>query len=298
MGTLVDSFIEKLVEKDRLQKKYIENWKLTEQELEELNNVLQFFAEVYGGKGCDMEYIVDCYLFVNNMVMEETYYFMLNDSYRYSSFQEVDSIVYNCKDYMEKYMIGLSVSDFIWINHIKMIRYFVENIGFFAGEKYLEIGPGFGQYLMKAITKGQFEKYCACDVSLTSVMGSNQYLEYMKVADKCTVEHKDFFSYSAEEQFNCIVMGEVLEHVEEPLLMLKKICELLSENGRAFITTVVNAPTIDHIYLFRSIEEVLDMAKAAGFNVIDYDCSTAGDIALEKAIKKKAAITIAMILQK
>lgn len=298
MGVLVDSFIEKLVEKDWLQKKYIENWKLTKEELEELEEVLKFFVEMYDGRGCDMDYIVDCYLFVNNMVMEETYYFMQNNNYRYSSFEEVDGIVYGCKDYMEKYMIGLSVSDFIWINHIKMIRYFVKNMELLSGGKYLEIGPGLGQYLIKAITKGNFEKFCACDVSLTSVMGSNQYLKYRKVADKCTVEHKDFFTYNAEEKFDCIVMGEVLEHVENPLAMLKKIYELLSDKGSAFITTVINAPTIDHIYLFRTIEEVLDLAKKAGFKVVDYDCSTAGDIPLEKAIKKRGTITIAMILQK
>ena len=93
-------------------------------------------------------------------------------------------------------------------------------------------------------------------------------------------------------------MGEVLEHVEKPLEMLEKIYELISEKGKAFITTVINAPTLDHIYLFRNIEEVLEIAKSAGFKVVDYFCSTAGDISIEKAIKKKQAINIAMILCK
>jgi hypothetical protein len=93
-------------------------------------------------------------------------------------------------------------------------------------------------------------------------------------------------------------MGEVLEHVEQPFAMMKQIYKLLDEHGLAFITTVINAPTIDHIYLFETIESVLNMAKEAGFQVIEYRCETAGGIKLEKAIKKKQAITIAMFLGK
>lgn len=80
--------------------------------------------------------------------------------------------------------------------------------------------------------------------------------------------------------------------------MLKRIHELLNVDGKAFITTVINAPTLDHIYLFNNIEEVLNMTREAGFTIIDYECSTAGDISMEKAIKKKQAINIGMILAK
>lgn len=298
MENLVDLFVKKIIEKDELQKKYIENRDFSTQEKEEFHNVLKFFTEVYDGTGYDMDYIVDAYLFINNMVYEETYYFMVNGKYRNSTFKEVDAIVYNCKEYMEKHMIGLTISDYMWTNHIKMIRYFVNNLEMFQGDKYLEIGPGFGQYLIKAVLKGQFKEYFACDISPTSVKGSNQYLQYMNVADRCTVKCKDFFQYDSDEKFDCIVMGEVLEHVEQPLMMLQKIYDLLSESGNAFITTVINAPTIDHIFLFRTIEEVLGLMRKAKFYVVDYHCSTAGDIPLEKAVKKKAAITIAMILKK
>lgn len=297
MNNLVDSFIETLITKNELQKKYIKNWHLNQQELDELNILLNFFTEVYDGGSHGLEDIVDAYLFLNNMIMEETYYFVSNEKYRYSSFKEVDEIVYNNQEYMEKYMIGLAVSEYIWINHLKMIKYFENNNTMFFGDKYLEIGPGFGQYLSRAIAKCDFKKYFACDVSETSVKGSNQYLKY-KGLDKCTVEHKNFFDYDSSDKFDCIVMGEVLEHVEQPLEMLEKIYDLLAENGKAFITTAINAPTLDHIYLFRSAQDVLDMTKKVGFNVVDYVCYAAGDIPLEKAIKKKQAISIAMILSK
>lgn len=93
-------------------------------------------------------------------------------------------------------------------------------------------------------------------------------------------------------------MGEVLEHVEQPLQMLKRINELLTEDGIAFVTTVINGLTIDHIYLFEDKETILALAREAGFDILDYICVTAGNISLERAIRKNMAIDIAMIMKR
>lgn len=286
--------VDKISEKDELQRKYLLNWKISASERNEFNSILHFFMEEFQ---YNIEYIADTYCFINQMVREETYYFIRHGKYRNSTFAEVNRLVYDNPEYMEKYMMGLAVSDYIWINHIKMLRYFEENLDRFEGTRYFEIGPGFGQYLIRALEKCKFEKYCACDISKISVAGSNRFLKYRNFADQCIVEEKDFFEYTSEK-FDCIVMGEVLEHVEQPLLMLGKIYGLLNSGGKAFITTVINAPTLDHIFLFGSVEQVLNLAKETGFWIVDYMCSTEGDISLKKAVKRKQAINIAMILEK
>lgn len=56
--------------------------------------------------------------------------------------------------------------------------------------------------------------------------------------------------------------------------------------GTAFITTVINAPAVDHIFLFSTVQEVLDMVKMAGFRICDYMCAAVGGITVEKAEKK------------
>jgi 2-polyprenyl-3-methyl-5-hydroxy-6-metoxy-1,4-benzoquinol methylase len=295
MRAIVDEFIACVSKKSELQKKYLKQWNVTVEERNELNIVLNFFLEECE---CDIDYMAEAYLFINNMVLEETYYFVVHGKYRYSTFEEVNSIVYDSQKYMEKYMMGLAISDYIWVNHIKMLRYFSDNYSKFCGENYLEIGPGYGQYLVRALLNCKFNKYVACDISKTSVDGSNKYLKYRNLDDKCVVVNRDFFEFDSDDIYDCIVMGEVLEHVEEPVKMLKRLHILLSDNGRAFITTVINAPTIDHISLFTSINEVLNMVEGADFTVVDYMCATAGDIPLEKAVKKNKAINIAMILRK
>jgi 2-polyprenyl-3-methyl-5-hydroxy-6-metoxy-1,4-benzoquinol methylase len=259
--------------------------------------------------GYDLEYISDCYIFINNMVMEETYYFVKNGTYRYSTFKEVDETVYDNPAYMSRYMCGQTISDYIWSNHISMIRFYVEILKDSEGRysdvwgqksclRYLEIGPGFGQYLIRSINSKRFGECIACDVSQTSADSCRKFLSYRGMDSKCEVINKNFFDYTNDDKFGFIVMGEVLEHVEDPLGMLKQIYTLLESDGHAYITTVINAPTIDHIYLFETIKDVLEMVSKAGFQIMEYRCFTAGNISMEKAVKKRQAIEIALLLQK
>ncbi len=43
--------------------------------------------------------------------------------------------------------------------------------------------------------------------------------------------------------------------------MLEKLKVLLNDNGKLFLTTVAWAASIDHIYLFRSVEEIRDLLE-------------------------------------
>ncbi len=294
----ISCFIELVSGRNKLQKKYLKKWEINEKEKEDLANVLNFFVEK-----CHytMEFLADAYCFVNNMVMSEHRYFLKYGTYRNSTFHEVNAQVYQNEDYMTKYMCGLMISDYVWINHMKQLRYFEDSLDQFAGREYLEIGPGFGQYFIKAIQRERFDKYLAVDISPVSVKRSREYLEYCGIQmrkGQVDIVQRDFFEFATKERFDGIVMGEVLEHVEEPLEMLQKLYSLLVKDGLAFITTVVNAPTIDHIYYFSSVQEVLEMVQRAGFVIKDYRCFAAGDVSLERAEKFKMAVNVAMILGK
>lgn len=179
MKELVQEFTSKVSERSLFQAKYLEHWEINEAEQKELNCFLNFFVDILH---FDMEFIVESYLFVNQMISEETLYFVKNRKYRYSSFEEVEHLVYGNPEYMGKYMTGVSISEYIWAPHMKMIRYFSQNLSSWKGN-YLEIGPGGGQYLIKAIQSGRFQRFSACDVSQTSVERSNRYLHYMGVSD-------------------------------------------------------------------------------------------------------------------
>lgn len=290
-----DRFYELLSNTGVLQSKLFEKIKKDYMfdELLGLNQLLKYYIEE---NKLAIEEVFDCYSFINQMVIEETYYFRKYGKYRNSTFEEVEQAVYANREYMQKYMIGLTITDFIWLQHVKTVRYFKSLLPQLSGN-YFEIGPGFGQYLSKAIQFGKFTSFKAIDISDTSVANSNKYLDYLNISDKCRVKKEDFFQYDSNSKFDTIVMGEVLEHVEQPLAMLKKIREILASKGKAFITTVINAPAFDHIFLFNTLEEVLDLCKQAGFKIVEHEYYIANDLPLEKALKKKVAINIAVLLQ-
>lgn len=295
---IVNEFVEMVSSKDEFQRKYLMNLEITEEEQEEFANVLSFLQQILGEP---LEYLVECYLFLNQMVMEEQYYFVKHGKYRNATLADVNKSVYQNEEYMTRYMTGVTISDYVWNQHIKIIRFYEKCLLELENQNlYLEIGPGFGQFLIRAIKSEKWKEYFAVDISPTSVKNCQQYLEYVGVKDRkqISIINQDFLQFDLRRKFDFIVCGEVLEHVEKPLEMLKKICDLLSNGGTAFVTTVINSPTIDHIYLFASVQEVLDLAEEAGFKVEDYFCATAGNMSLEKAEKRKLSINITLLLKK
>ncbi len=299
---MLDEIIRLVSKNSCFQKKMFKGWSIEEDERRELLCILRFYAD---DQGYGLEDFVRAYEFINHMVLEETYYFVKHGRYRNAFFDEVNSIVYQNEEYMKKYMLGLSISDYIWIQHLKMIRWFKKKLAEFEGSSlkgkssYLEIGPGLGQYLMKALDHESFCGYLAVDLSPVSVEQCRRFLSYCGMDRKeCRILNIDFFEFSSDRQFDFIVMGEVLEHVEQPSVMLEKMCALLADQGTAFVTTVINSPAADHIYLFRTKEQVLEMACAAGFCVEDYICATANDVPLQKAEERNLAVNIAMVLKK
>jgi 2-polyprenyl-3-methyl-5-hydroxy-6-metoxy-1,4-benzoquinol methylase len=62
-------------------------------------------------------------------------------------------------------------------------------------------------------------------------------------------------------------MGEVLEHVEDPRQLLRRAASFVRSGGRLFVTTCANCPAIDHVYLFKSVQEIRDLIASAGCGI-------------------------------
>lgn len=300
LGKNTEKFVDLVGQKDLLQRKYliVSANILTDKEKAELEAIIDFYLK----EGYQIEYIAECYRTLVKDTMKEQMFFLKNNyQYRYDKFEDVADDVYYDKEYMQQYMIGLGVSQYIWRNHIGLRRWFEDKFKHVRGENYLEIGPGHGNYFVTAMQDFSCARYDAVDISETSVeltkkfikhtMGEQENIEY-------TVKKMDFFELENDNTYDIIVMGEVLEHVQAPLEMLKKIKELAKQNAMIFVSTVINAPEKDHIYLFKNKEEVFSLCKEAGLNLLDYKCFTANDIAVEQAEESKAPIIIGTMITK
>ncbi|MDR2884578.1 MAG: class I SAM-dependent methyltransferase [Deferribacteraceae bacterium] len=295
----VITLIEKISVQDQFQEQYLKGIldTLTDLEKHSLADIISFFK----AQGFDLDYQTRAYILIVQDTMKEQKYFFDHKKYRYSTYKEVAGHVYDDPEYMRLYMVGLILSQYFWNIHRSMMRHFREITKGVSGKKYLEIGPGHGQYFADAMQNMHFDEFLAVDVSATSVEMTKAFVAHTlkNSSVKYDVIHKNFFDFDDSAQFDAVVMGEVLEHVEDPLSFLKKIRSVASENAFIYITTVINAPAIDHIYLFRNRDEVLDVVNRAGLSVVSYkEFTPQPSISVEKAIRKEYPIDIALILKR
>lgn len=94
------------------------------------------------------------------------------------------------------------------------------------------------------------------------------------------------------------MIQEVLEHIEDPLGMLRSIYRILAPGGKVYALFPINAPSPAHIFLFRSIAHVKELVEEAGFALLQEEYITANNVSLEQAEEKKMPINACMLLVK
>ncbi|WP_294158821.1 bifunctional 2-polyprenyl-6-hydroxyphenol methylase/3-demethylubiquinol 3-O-methyltransferase UbiG [uncultured Selenomonas sp.] len=270
---------------------------LIDDEAADCERLLQFYLL----QGETVASLAEAYLMFCDDTMEETKYFIEHDDYRYHKFSEVAANVYFDESYMWKYMIGLGLSLYLWPQHRACLRFFSEAYEKYApaGGTYLEIGPGHGKYFCDAVRMGRCSAYTAADLSETSLRMTQQLLQHFLTEEEfcqCQFQCTDVTKQAPGAGYDFITMCEVLEHVEEPLRLLGSLRSMSIRGGHVFLSVPVNAPVKDHIYLFRTVEDVAAMVEAAGFEILEKRCFPTRKRTLEKAVKYKDAILVAMFL--
>lgn len=256
----------------------------------------QKYNRILMNRGKSIDFAIDCYLHMCNDMMFEQLRFLETGKYSNSSFDEVNKNVYDNPEVMEYHMNGLLMSEMLWHHHYKVYSFFKENFKAYIliTKKYLEIGGGHGLFTQEAVNDLLNADIDVVDISKSSIELSKQFVEGGDV----NYYLKDVFEYNSQSLYDFIVMGEVLEHVEDPIALLKKLNSLLNENGRVFITTPTNAPTIDHVYLFRTREDIAKIINKAGFEIEKESCIYAEDLPAETAEEMKITMMYAAFLKK
>lgn len=106
------------------------------------------------------------------------------------------------------------------------------------GGKLLELGVGHG--FSSLMLTPHFRMH-------TIVEGSQQIISAFRLNQEASgikIVHSFFEEYVADEKFDVIVMGFVLEHVEDPGLILLKFKDFLAPDGKIYIT-VPNAHALN-----------------------------------------------------
>lgn len=257
------------------------------------------YLEYCEDSGFHIDQLAGAYNTITLDTLREQVYFQRNGKYRYSRFDEVAGSVYHNPSYMQKYMYGLAITAYLWANHREIYRYFEGVIPQKRGGRYLEVGPGHGLFFVRAMALSQYDSYEGVDISETSLKMTRAFLSRQehRHKDRWSLQQGDFLAADGlVGPYDAVVMGEVLEHVERPDLFLTRIRNLIRPGGFVFVTTAVNAPAVDHIYLFRAVAEVEDMATKCGLNIVDKLVTGYPGCSIQETEQRRLPINLALVL--
>ena len=296
--------MDRICNKSPLQKKKLESYLSTMdaiffQEAEEF--VEQFTGYLYT-VNITIEDAIEAYLKMCQNMLRSQIKFMKTGCYPVSQSAKAFETVYSNEKEMTSYMIGLAISQFLWGSHYEMFRcfkeYLIRNTAHI--HTYLEIGPGHGLFLNKALYYLQPQtKISVVEISQISLKITQSIVSYFGHSNRNIAYYNtDILQYDLSERYDFITMGEVLEHVNVPEKLLFKLKELLSSDGKVFISTCVNCPAIDHVYHFKTIDEIRIMFQACGFEIEHESILPVEDLPFQEILEKKITINYCAILTK
>jgi 2-polyprenyl-3-methyl-5-hydroxy-6-metoxy-1,4-benzoquinol methylase len=212
--------------------------------------------------------VADDYLHMITDMRHEMGYFIAYNRYSCRSQEEALEKFYSKPEVMDYYLNALLVSYLLWQHHFKMLMFFKRGLSVLIKQEeglVLDIGSGHGlnSYLVHQVFS---------DVFIDVVDINNTSLDMTKVmlsAPNVSFYNKDIFDYKPDSKYDLIILGELLEHLDDPEKLLYHVKEMLSPAGVLWLTVPTNAPAIDHVYLFRNEQEITSMIDRCGFNILE-----------------------------
>lgn len=139
--------------------------------------------------------------------------------------------------------------------------------------KFLDIGSGLGVFPHEIKKLGW---------DCTAIDPDKKACHHMKKKLKIKAKNMDFLKSNYNKKFNIVTLNKVLEHVEEPIKMLKKITNNLIRNDNFFYIEVPDATeasklgkdreefAIDHLHVF-TLHSLYLLLKKCGFTPISIE---------------------------
>ena len=230
------------------------------------NDMINKFMLYLSDNSYDLHFATMCYLrMISDLTFEQINY-LKNGCYSNSSFMEVKKRIYDNEEKLESFKMGLFISEILWPQHFLVFFEFIKLFNHYGKKsgKIIDIGGAHGQYLNYVITNGNIEKPVLCYTNPVSLDMVNWFVpqsNYTMIEEDMVPEHA--------KQYDWVVMGEILEHTENPGKYIEYSISLLRNGGFLFITAPINSPALDHVYCFKSKEEVLSLFEDKGLVIVN-----------------------------
>lgn len=174
-----------------------------------------------------------------------------------------------------------------------------------------DFGCGHGSGIWAMTQYNSESKIVGYDYSETAIRKVRDFFSDMA---NISAYEMDFYEETVDEQYDFIFSSQVIEHIDDDEMFLRKIHDSLTENGRAFISTVYKKPWARYFYKnsrgqnvlepthvreYITVDDLLQKISSANLRVVDYDLTLIKfpliDIPLKilsKVVKNKAVFSI------
>ena len=195
-------------------------------------------------------------------------YFERHGRYKASSYAEVAEQCYHNADFMfASYLPGMYLSHYVWPHHHRMLRFFREQVSKIQVADFAEVGVGCGLYSKETLRLFPDARGTGFDISAHALEFTRDVVEKYGYVDRYSIQQQDIVA-NPPAASELVICQEVLEHIEDPAEFCRALHTMTKPGGYAYITGAINAGHVDHIYLYRTTEEVLDHVRDAGFEVM------------------------------
>jgi SAM-dependent methyltransferase len=200
-------------------------------------------------------------------------FFEKNGRYKAASYADCVKLCYHSPDYMKlRYLPGQYLSHYIWPHHQRMLQhYFKELLPRIKEEVslFFEVGVGCGMYSQKTLEGMSKSRGIGFDISDYALEFTSRVVEAHGLADRYEVRNQNIVQNKPEDRADFVISQEVLEHLEDPETFIYALYEITRSGGWGYITAAVNAAHTDHIYLYRSPNDVKKQIEASGWKILD-----------------------------
>lgn len=198
--------------------------------------------------------------------------FELDQTYPAKTFDQASQEVYlNEKHMSEQYLPGLLLSHYLWRHHYRQIEYFrtfvLSALRAERATVFAEVGTGTGIYSRIALEETRGLRGVGFEISPLSKQFTEKHIAAYDLDGRYSMELRDILVSPPSDQFQWVFCVEVLEHMEDPLALLGALKILVVPGGKLFVTAALNAAHADHIYLYRTPQDVFDQIAKVGLHV-------------------------------
>ena len=229
------------------------------------------FNEVIGLAFPTEQQIIDAtqgYAAFCNQSMRAQAAFQQSGRYAHETFASVASTVYFDQHYMHtQYLPGLLLSHFLWPHHYAQLSFYREIIRARRPSLFAEVGVGTGIFSLFTLLQSSGARGVGVDISVSSLEFASQILSRANLLPRFQTYEADITAHQLPLKPDLLVSVELLEHLEDPLKFLLGVRRTVGDNGHAFISAAISAAHADHIFLYRSKDDVRHQLEQSGFKV-------------------------------